>query len=84
MVLLKIPQNSQENTSLPGSLLAIIPQAGGLQPHSIPNLVQVFPVNFAKCLKVVPATFLLVCLKQSTCETRKNVFLFLSESSFHF
>ena len=36
-------------------------------------------------LKVLSATFLLVyivCLKESTCETRKNVFLFHFESSF--
>ena len=51
MVLLKIPQNSQENISLPGSLLAIIPQAGGLQPHSIPNLVQVFSRELCKMFK---------------------------------
>ena len=33
--------------------------------------------------KVVPATFLLVCfvcLKESTCETRKNAFYFTSEA----
>ena len=37
-------------------------------------------------LKVVSATFLLVCflcLKESTRETRKNVFYFHFESSFH-
>ena len=37
-------------------------------------------------LKVVSATFLLVCfvcLKESTLKTRKNVFLFHFESSFH-
>ena len=36
-------------------------------------------------LQVVSVTFLLVCVvspKESTCETRKNVFLFLFESSF--
>ena len=36
-----------------------------------------------KDLKVVPATFLLVCfvyLKESTCETRKNVFYFTSKA----
>ena len=36
-------------------------------------------------LKVVPATFLLicfVCLKDSTCETRKNVFYFTSKALF--
>ena len=38
-------------------------------------------------LKVVSASFLLVCflyLKESTCETRKKCFLFHFESSFHF
>ena len=37
------------------------------------------------CLKVVSATFLLVCfvsLKESTCETRKNVFCFSSKALF--
>ena len=41
--------------------------------------------NKCKRLKVVSATFLLVCfvrLKKSTCETRKNDFLFHFESSF--
>ena len=36
-------------------------------------------------LKVVSATFLLVCflyLKESTCETRKNVFYFISKALF--
>ena len=36
-------------------------------------------------LKVVSATFLLVlfvCLKESTCETRKNVFSFTSKALF--
>ena len=36
-------------------------------------------------LKVVSATFLLVCflsLKESTCETRKNVFYFTSKALF--
>ena len=36
-------------------------------------------------LKVVPATFLLicfVCLKESTCETRKNAFSFTSKALF--
>ena len=36
-------------------------------------------------LKVVSATFLLVCfssLKESTCETRKNVFCFTSKALF--
>ena len=36
-------------------------------------------------LKVVPATFLLicfVCLKESTCETRKNVFYSTSKAFF--
>ena len=51
MVLLKIPQNSQENISLPGSLFAIILQAGGLQPHSIPNLVQVLSRELCKMFK---------------------------------
>ena len=44
------------------------------------NLLQVWALScLACCLKVVPATFLLVCfvcLKSSTCETRKNVFYF--------
>ena len=38
-------------------------------------------------LKVVSTTFLLVhfaCLKESTCETRKNIFLFHFQSSFSF
>ena len=37
------------------------------------------------CLKVVPATFLLVCfltLNESTCQTKKNVFYFTSKSNF--
>ena len=37
------------------------------------------------CLKVVSATFVLVCfvsLKESTCETRKNVFCFSSKALF--
>ena len=41
---------------------------------------------YMKMLKVVSATFLLVCfvcLKERTCETRKNVFLFHFKSSFH-
>ena len=36
-------------------------------------------------LKVAPATFLLVCfvcLKESTCETRKNAFYFTSKALF--
>ena len=39
----------------------------------------------AASLKVVPTTFLLVCfvcLKKSTCETRKNVFYFTSKTLF--
>ena len=45
--------------------------------------------NLCIYLKVVSATFLLVCfvcLKKSTCETRKNVFYFTSKASqkFHF
>ena len=35
------------------------------------------------CLKVLSTTFLLVCfvsLKESTCETRKNVFYFTSKA----
>ena len=38
-----------------------------------------------ECLKAVSATFLLVCcvcLKESTCETRKNVFYFTSKALF--
>ena len=37
------------------------------------------------CLKVVSTTFVLVCfvsLKESTCETRKNVFCFSSKALF--
>ena len=40
-------------------------------------------MNKLKCLKVVSATFLLVCfvcLKESTCETRKNAFYFTSKA----
>ena len=39
-----------------------------------------FPLVDAICLKVVPATFLLVCflsLNKGTCETRKNAFYFI-------
>ena len=41
--------------------------------------------NIISTLKVVSATFLLVCsvcLKENTCETRKNVFLFHFEGTF--
>ena len=40
-------------------------------------------INFCGNLKVVSATFLLVCfvcLRKSTCETRKNVFYFTSKA----
>ena len=42
-------------------------------------------IRLYKYLKVVSATFLLVCflrLKESTCETRKNVFYFTSKAVF--
>ena len=45
------------------------------------------PVIKGYVLKVVSATFLLVCflcLKESTCETRKNVFCFTSKALFVF
>ena len=53
------------------------------------NLADAYKTSFMgkrdKPLKVVSATFLLVCLvslKESTFETRKNVFLFHFKSSF--
>ena len=42
--------------------------------------------RFGITFKVVSATFLLVCflsLNESTCQTRKNLFLFHFKSSFH-
>ena len=45
------------------------------------------PPYIFKALKVVSAAFLLVCfvcLKESTCETRKNVFYFTSKTLFVF
>ena len=42
-------------------------------------------VQYISISKVVSATFLLVCfvcLKEGTCETRKNVFYFTSEALF--
>ena len=47
--------------------------------------ISVFNVGscLASCLKVVSATFLLVCfvcLKESICETRKNAFYFTSKA----
>ena len=47
---------------------------------------KVYILASPEALKVVSATFLLVCflsLKKSTCETRKNIFLFHFKSSFH-
>ena len=44
-----------------------------------PQVNRMFSVRF---LKVVPATFLLGSLKEWTCETKKNVFLFNFESLF--
>ena len=41
--------------------------------------------DYQKALKIVSTTFLLVCfvcLKESTCETRKNVFNFTSKALF--
>ena len=41
--------------------------------------------SYNQCLKVVSATFSLVCflsLKKSTCETRKNIFYFTSKALF--
>ena len=53
------------------------------------NLVDAYKTSFMgkrdKLLKVVSATFLLVCLvslKESTCETKKNVFYFISKALF--
>ena len=39
-----------------------------------PQVNRMFSVRF---LKVVPAKFLLVSLKEGTCETKKNVFFYL-------
>ena len=53
-----------------------------------PHLLVLKPVSVSEisaCLKVVSATFLPVCflsLKESTCETRKNVFYFTSKALF--
>ena len=44
-----------------------------------PQVNRMFSVRF---LKVAPATFLLVSLKEGTCKTKKNVFLFNFESLF--
>ena len=44
-----------------------------------------FKYSITRSLKVVSATFLLVCfvsLKQGTCETRKNVFYFALKALF--
>ena len=49
--------------------------------------VFIFLVIFLLCLKVVSATFLLVCflsLQGSTCEIRKNVFFFSLQKFFSF
>ena len=54
--------------------------------NSEPNEFYIYHFGLEKCLlKVVPTTFLLVCfecLKNSTCETRKNVFYFTSKAVF--
>ena len=41
-----------------------------------------FVIMFEDLLKVVSASFLLVCFKKSTCETTKNVFYFDSKALF--
>ena len=51
----------------------------------LPNLVSGILKQYVWQLKVVPATFLLVCfvcLKEKTCETRKNVFYFTLKAPF--
>ena len=51
---------------------------------SLPTLSVKFPMPMVT-LKVVSDTFLVVCflsLKESTCETRKNVFYFTSKAFF--
>ena len=54
----------------------------GTVNHSVLVLMEKQSQNF---LKVVSATYLLVCFlsrKESTCETRKNVFYFTSKAFF--
>ena len=51
-----------------------------MYPSDAKERLQLYKMNF---LKVVSATFLLVCflsLKKGTCETRKNVFHFTSKA----
>ena len=47
--------------------------------------IKKYIIRTSKRLKVVPATFLLVCfisLNESTCQTRKNIFYFTSKALF--
>ena len=60
-----------------------LPQILGMWNSKNVTSCTVVYLGFTYILKVVPATFLLVCLvclKESTCETRKNAFYFTSKA----
>ena len=65
-------------------LMSLIVTTFAIKGSPIINFESTFKYPFSTVLlKVVSATFLLVCfvcLKESTCETRKNVFYFTSKA----
>ena len=67
------------------SLNSTITSPNKLTNKNLKPLIKSMSTDFRALLKVLSATFLLVCflcLQESTCETRKNVFYFTSKALF--
>ena len=77
---LKVTKLYLDNTTIVGNMKML--QKKYMKKLQFDHLMSLIK---GKVLKVVSATFLLICfvrLQQRTCETRKNVFLFYLKSSF--
>ena len=77
------------NNTIPSITWTHLSRLTLLKPLKVKSLkwIKISNAKNHLALKVVSATFLLVCfvcLKESTCETRKNVFYFTSKALFAF
>ena len=74
--------HKNEFTMLQKNIFIITQNCAFLMSQKMSQRNRLFNVVIKGCLKVVCATFLLICflcLKESTCETRKNVFISLAK-----